>query len=1095
LIAGLLAGLLTIAPAGPAGANPPDSTITDHVVAQPADASRTVTLITGDRVTVTDEGGLALHRGEGRDHITFLAQRAGEHQYVIPSDAVPLLAAGRLDRRLFDVTLLHEFGYHDERPDLPLIVTYDQTAAAAAVIDAGARVVRTLPVVDGAAVEVDRAGVGEFWGDLTGGAAEAATLAAGVSTVWLDGLRQPSLDESVPQVGAPAAWDVGLDGTGVTVAVLDTGIDATHPDLADRVVGQRNFTEGVEDDRDRVGHGTHVASTVAGEGTASDGQFRGVAPGAQLLDGKVCAEFGCAESWLLAGMQWAAEQGASVVNMSLGGADLPGLDPVEQAVETLTAEFGLLFVIAAGNAGFDQSISSPASTDAALAVGAVDKSDELAFFSSRGPRIDGALKPDLTAPGVDITAANSKDGFIGQPGQAYATISGTSMATPHVAGAAAILAQQHPDWSPEQLKAALMGSAAPHPELGPYAQGAGRLDVARAITQSVTSDPASVSFDRPLWPHDDDDPQVRTISYRNDGAADVTLTLELATVGPAGEPAPDGFFTLESSTVTVPSGGSAEIEIVADTAVGELDGYFGGQLVATGPGLVVTTPFAVDREVESYDVTLSHLDRSGAPTGDHFTTLARLDQPRFADAFGEPETTVRVPAAEYLLASQLFEEADDGSFEVTMLVQPRLTVDRDLTLTLDAREGERVSVGVPDPQAVHLYTLADALFVVDNIFAGFTVAAFDQERVFTAQIGESAPLPGLASMVIAAHVVPAAGGGEARETAYHQAYIFDEEFFTGFDRTPKRRELARVKTDYAVQVAGSELTKTVVPLRLDPPAGGIGVGLPLDAPAARTEFYSTGDALEWLNIVDELLFTEESVEDIIVLDGGLTSYQAGRTYVERWNYGAFGPVLPDEFSGVRRFGDQLTVAPVLYGDGAGHWGSSPATGAITVFRHGEPIAEVAGLFASIEVPPEPAAYRVEVEAERLGPAPLSRRTSLAWEFESGHVAGEVEQQLAVPVVRFSPNLRPDNTAPAGRLFLVPVSVDQPPAADAGRVASLTVEVSFDDGETWREVPVFARAFALVKHPTGDGFVSFRATATDTEGNAVAETIVRAYQIS
>src|SRR5690606_19345696 len=472
----------------PAGAGPASGEAAAAMPRFAASTASTVTLITGDRVSLVDQDRAVVHRGPGREHITYLSQRSGDDLYIIPADALPLLRSGQLDRRLFNVSLLVEFGYHD-RPDLPLIVMDGGAHAAAAAplaANGGVEVVRDLPAVGGAAVRVDRSAIGGFWDDLVGRSAGIA--AAGASKVWLDGLRQPLLDQSVPQVGAPQAWAVGLDGSGTTVAVLDTGVDATHPDLSDRVVASENFTEGFEEDGDFVGHGTHVASIVAGSGAASGGQFRGVAPGADLLDGKVCVEFGCAESWILAGMQWAVDQGADVVNLSLGGFDTEELDPLEQAVENLTAQFGVLFVIAAGNDGSDRSINSPGSADSALTVGAVDKSDELAGFSSRGPRIDGALKPDLTAPGVQIVAANSSTGFLGQPGEPYLTLDGTSMATPHVAGAAAILRQQHPDWSPARVKAALMGSAAPHPALSPYAQGAGRLDVARAIDQTVAAD-------------------------------------------------------------------------------------------------------------------------------------------------------------------------------------------------------------------------------------------------------------------------------------------------------------------------------------------------------------------------------------------------------------------------------------------------------------------------------------------------------------------------------------------------------------------------------------------------------------------------------
>jgi subtilisin family serine protease len=182
------------------------------------------------------------------------------------------------------------------------------------------------------------------------------------------------------------------------------------------------------------------------------------------------------DSWVLAGMEWAAAQGADVVNLSLSTRyPADGLSPLDQAVNRLTTESGALFVVAAGNGGpGSQTIGSPAAADAALAVGAVDKSGQLAPFSSRGQRRgDGAIKPDITAPGVGIVVAR---------------------ATPHVAGAAAILAGQHPDWTPGQLKAALMGAAQPNPHLSVHEQGAGRVDVARATTQRLRTDTGSLSL-------------------------------------------------------------------------------------------------------------------------------------------------------------------------------------------------------------------------------------------------------------------------------------------------------------------------------------------------------------------------------------------------------------------------------------------------------------------------------------------------------------------------------------------------------------------------------------------------------------------------
>ncbi len=232
-------------------------------------------------------------------------------------------------------------GYDDAGTGtMPLIVSYTKAVTRAAgppTAPRGSRTVRRLPVIDGAALIAPKPKARTFWTSIAPAAAttdSTPSLRGGVAKVWLDGRVQADLEESVPQIGAPTAWERGLDGAGVTVAVLDTGIDAHHPDLAAQIDGTASFVPG-EGMADVNGHGTHVASTIVGTGAASEGRYRGVAPGADLIVGKVLGgpEGSGQDSWVLAGMEWAAQSGATVVSMSLGDvAPSDGSDPMSHAV-------------------------------------------------------------------------------------------------------------------------------------------------------------------------------------------------------------------------------------------------------------------------------------------------------------------------------------------------------------------------------------------------------------------------------------------------------------------------------------------------------------------------------------------------------------------------------------------------------------------------------------------------------------------------------------------------------------------------------------------------------------------------------------------
>lgn len=499
----------------------------------------------------------------------------------------------------------------------------------------------------------------------------------------------------MPQIGAPAAWAAGRDGAGVKVAVLDTGVDANHPDLAGRIIEAQDFS-GTGTAQDGHGHGTHVASTVAGSGAASDGLRKGVAPGARLLVGKVLNDAGSGyDSGIIAGMEWAARSGAKVINMSLGGSATDGTDPMSQALNDLSAETGALFVVAAGNEGAANSVGTPGAATAALTVGAVDRDDKLADFSSRGPRVgDGGVKPEITAPGVGIVAARAAGTSMGTAvGDAYTGANGTSMATPHVAGAAAILAQEHPDWTARQLKDALVSTTKARPDLTVFEQGTGRVDVPRALTQRVYGS-ATADFGRLVTGAA---ALERTVTYTNGTGAAQTLRLALELRNIASDRVePDGV-ALGSTEVTVPAGGSVAVPLRADPA--KLDrGTFGGWLVATGAdGVTVRTAVAVTLSGPIHTVTLRALDMAGKPGRSPVVTLfgENSDSDFLGYLLGD-EIQVRVEEGPYLLQS-LIEHGAPLDEQLTLVTDPELIVDRDVTVVLDPRKGTPVRIETPKP--------------------------------------------------------------------------------------------------------------------------------------------------------------------------------------------------------------------------------------------------------------------------------------------------------------------------------------------------------------------------------------------------------------
>jgi subtilisin family serine protease len=1114
----LLAAALLATAAGPAGGAAAQST----GAAAPARLGRerpvAVTLLTGDKVLLRRQPGgrqavqvLPAPRRGPRPAFQVVSVRGDLH--VVPGD-VHHLVGRLLDLDLFNVTALQRMGYGDARaPSLPLIVQRRTARRPPALAAASLRPVRELASLRATAMRQPRVAAAKLGAALAGtdtsGSRTTGKL-AGVSRVWLDRrIRATDLDPNLTQIGAPAAWSAGLTGKGVKVAVLDTGIDTTHPDLAGgKVVAAADFAESGST-TDHLGHGTHVASIVAGSGARSGGERKGVAFGASLLNGKVLNDSGFgSESGIIAGMEWAARQRARVVNMSLGGFPTDGSDPMSQAVDRLTARYRTLFVISAGNFGpGEQTVETPGVSLSALTVGAVDAEDELAEFSARGPRLgDYAMKPDITAPGVDIVAARAAGTSLGEPvDQWYTRLTGTSMAAPHVAGAAAVMAQRWPDWTPARIKAVLMGTAEPHPGLGVYEQGGGRLDVAHAIAQRVIARRANVDFGYFRYPQTDAQPVTKAVPLLNLGDAEVTVELRLELEDEDGDPAPAGMATLTPSRLTLPAGGEASAQVTLDVRAGEPGRYSGAVVATPAGGPPVRVPVGFYKEPERYDLTLKALDRAGQPAALADAGVMNVDDGElFADFlfFDEDATiTVRVAPGRYHIMGYVV----GGNFDsVSMVGDPEVEITGPATFTLDARRAEPVRMGIEGlaagPSFADLgYTRLDegddyglaASFGVGQDLARDGLFAEPTDPVSAGQF----------EVELRTRLLPPGTTSPATAATLYDLLLYG-------DRVPdppswvlpaaERARLARVTSRYRALNDNAEYQDVRIgfaPLQFF--AGG---GYePIAVPRTRVEYLSPAP-IHWLH--DAVWYGGQAFIDF--LGPAFVPYEPGQRTDERW----FGAPLHARGYGDRG-ADWMFAGVADLRDSGGHngypseWSEDPvATQAFRLYRNGQLVASARDPFLQVTVPATRASYRIERDLNLHGLTRLANVSRTRWSFMSAAPPGE-EPYALLPLLAVDYQVGPlggRNGAVAGRPVTVDLRVARQEGAPDSPVVATDLWFSTDDGASWRKVglkrlgPGRYRAWLPGWALRAGRYVSLRTSARDAANSRIHQTLVRAFPV-
>lgn len=345
-------------------------------------------------------------------------------------------------------------------------------------------VLASVTVPGGAANPLSGAALGSTTSAITG---STSGIVSGTSTSEDPDLgRQWGL--SVAQV--PEAWDLGADGKGITIAIVDTGVDLNHPDLKDKVVPGYNAildSTNSYDLQDRNGHGTHVAG-IAAAAKGNGYGIVGVAYNAKIMPIKTMNRDGEGQDTDIArGIRWAVDHGAKIINLSLGS---DAEESVLKSAVQYALSKNLLVIAAAGNydSGNNPGVSYPAADPGVMAVGAVDQQSAIADFSVSGPKIA------LTAPGVEILS----DYWDATLGSTYAWMDGTSMASPFVSGAAALVWSKHLDWGAEQVRQALENGAKDLGEPGrDQVFGYGLVDPYRALQVSTPisqyDSPANIS--------------------------------------------------------------------------------------------------------------------------------------------------------------------------------------------------------------------------------------------------------------------------------------------------------------------------------------------------------------------------------------------------------------------------------------------------------------------------------------------------------------------------------------------------------------------------------------------------------------------------
>ncbi|MEM2249870.1 MAG: S8 family serine peptidase [Candidatus Bathyarchaeia archaeon] len=1183
------------------------------------------TLITGDTLEVT-------RLKDGRYTIAIISNSSdifkiiddGEDTYVIP-ESVEQLIGDKLDIQLFNIDYLIENGYCD-RDTLPIIIEYATNPGkehAKINMAPGLLKKHDYEIIYASAAEVVKDNADDFANFIF----YSKEGLEGVDKLWLDQKIRLSLDESVPAIGAPYAWAQGYDGSGIKVAILDTGIWKDHPDLIGKVVAENDFTEDGTP-MDLNGHGTHCAGIVA-----ANGILKGVAPGALLINAKVLGKDGTGQvSWAIKGFEWAAQQGAKIFSMSFGAAPTDGTGPMDKAINAIVEKYNIIAVAAAGNDKKYYTIASPAAADKVISVGATTKpgipkltvvSPEvksiqsnlleyspkppveglekpivyaglgsieefqqvnvlgkialvqrgvytfkekvknaadagavaviifnnvpgnfygsltepglipavsisledgnyllnllangevivnlkwdpekvaIAEFSSRGPRLDHVVKPEIVAPGVSIKSTVPLE--IDPSG--YKLMSGTSMSAPHIAGAAALLLQKNPRWGYEQIRNVLMSTARIIGDYDVYTQGSGIVAIDHAMDANIAFTPAKIDFGKvPVA----DLIQTRYVTISNYGSTSATLELKVEKVHDISGNLYD-IASLSQSVVTIPAGRTARIALTLNLTTTPINTPLGGRVIAedTSTGKCIHAIFGVYREL-TYELKIKMIDPNGSPWSgqtlavwDIYSTEpipfiyvktnesgeAKLNLiPGFYNIFyygrwGEPQWPIYTIYWLYAIEEPLFENK---------------------TVILDGRQAQPVTLNITIDQTIPRGCHANWFYKPSTVEMTYSFGYTAGHWRFLNYVLPAKANLGSLNMLFRFEEVR---GKELQDLYPIKSPVLYDLFYTMVGEII-------CPIEYTVNETTLQKMALVISKYFDTEMnpriycwGSF---------AFATEFLQPGASSVWTRFMAPIerkeYLTPNKIYQMHVTPGELgplTLYEPFRLYLESemiektW----FQQVMKPWALEARRSGNIILVRGI-FTDEELHYASEDLSLAMNfelkVFKNNDLIYYLQDRYLWYQaVSPEVSEYTIELYSKSkpyIGGKWLdySTETLTKIRFTSCYVQGTenlpiINLNYKIPALRLN-NVRVTSKKDPLIIHVIPHSLKDL------EISSVQFWYSYDDGLTWTKADRIIEGVDrwIVKIPSKEGYVSIKTLAIDVEGNSVEQTILRAFYVT